>query len=128
LVRAVLLVVLVFVVIGFIVPMVSIQLRLSRNGKIARQLAESLTASFPGIRFYGAASYEKEVIYICVVNRLDEADRQEVERWVREQKAEQNIAPEIWIRFENEDLDKEIVVRISALVGPARRCKKRESS
>jgi hypothetical protein len=104
----------VFVLIGFVVivtfvwPLVSIQLRLSRNGKIAQQLVHSLEARFPGINFRGAANYEREVIYISVADRLDEATRLDVERWLREQKIEQKITPQIWLRFEGEDVYKQL--------------------
>jgi hypothetical protein len=50
-----------------------IQLRLSRNGKIANQLVEGLEAQFPESGFDGVASYEREIVYIHVHNRLDES-------------------------------------------------------
>jgi hypothetical protein len=96
--------------IAFIGPLVSIQLRLARNGKIAHQLVQSLETRFPGIRVRGAASYEREVIYLSVGNHLDEAARTEVERWLREQKTEQTIAPQIWLRFEDDAFDQEIII------------------
>jgi hypothetical protein len=91
------------VVLGIVVflvwPLVSIQLRLSRNGAIARQLVQSLQARFPGISFGGAASYESEVIYIHVADRVDEPTRRDIEQWLRGQKTEQKILPEVWLRF-----------------------------
>ncbi|CEF49246.1 unnamed protein product [uncultured bacterium] len=106
-----LLVLVAVVVTGVTWPIVAGQLRLSRNGKIAHQLEELLEARFPGIGFRGAASYEREVIYISVVNRLADADREGVERWLRVQQIEQQIAPDIWLRFESDDPDKEVIIR-----------------
>ena len=83
----------ILVIVSVIWPFVSIQLRLSRNGKIAHQLVESLEARFPGSQFGGAASYESEIIYITALNRFDEAERQDVETWLRKQQIEQKIAP-----------------------------------
>jgi hypothetical protein len=103
-------VVVVALLIGFVWPLVSIQLRLPRNGAIAHQLVDSLHVRYPGTGFRGVASYESEVVYIRVVGRLDEAKRQDVERWLRRQKAERQIAPVISLRFEN-DFEKEIVIR-----------------
>jgi hypothetical protein len=111
LLRFVLLAPLVFVILGVTWHLADIQLRISRNGKVAQQLVESLEARFPGIRFRGAVSYEREVIYISVVNRLDEADREEVERWLREQQIEHRITPQIWLRLESGDPDKVVVIR-----------------
>jgi hypothetical protein len=107
------------VVIGVGWPLASIQLRLSRNGKIAHQLVESLEAKFQGKNFRGAASYEREVIYIRVGNGLDDADREDVERWLRVQQIEQQIAPEIRLRFEKDDPDKEVIIRPLFLSGRA---------
>src|SRR6516165_9359446 len=73
----------------------TISLRLSRNGAIASQLLESLNQRFPGAVFRGGPSYEREVIYITVQRGLDRALWQEVEQFVRAQKAEKGIAPEI---------------------------------
>jgi hypothetical protein len=104
--RFLLMVLVVLVVVVFLVwPIVSIQLRLSRNGAIAHRLVESLHARFPGITFQGAASYEREIIYITVVNHVDEASRRDVEQWLREEKNEQKIVPEIWLRFSDDSVD-----------------------
>lgn len=84
---------------GLVWPLVSIQLRLSRNGAIAARLVESLRTRFPGADFRGTASYEQEVIYVSVVGDLDPASRPDVGQWLRRLKAEQGIAPEIWLRF-----------------------------
>lgn len=89
----------------FVWQIVSIQLRLSRNGAIAQRLVESLHARFPGVAFRGGASYESEVIYITVVELVDEATRGDVERWLRGQKIEQKIVPEIWLRFSDDTVD-----------------------
>lgn len=86
-----------FVGIGW--PLISIQLRLWRNGAIAAQLVESLRARFPGAEFRGTASYEREVVYIHVVGGLDPDSRPEVEQWLRRLKSEQQIAPAIWLMF-----------------------------
>ena len=83
----------IFVVLGFAWPLVNIQLRLWRNGKIAQGLAQSLEARYPGIGFRGAASYKDEVVYVVVVNRLNPEDLDEVETWLRKAKREQKIAP-----------------------------------
>lgn len=80
-------------------PLISIQLRLWRNGAIAAQLVESVRVRFPGAEFHGAASYEREVVYISVVGELDPESRLDVEEWLRRLKAEQRIAPAIWLRF-----------------------------
>lgn len=89
----------------FVWQIVSIQLRLSRNGAIAHRLVESLHARFPGVAFRGGASYESEVIYITVSDRVDEATREDVERWLRGQKIEQKIVPTIWLRFSDDAVD-----------------------
>jgi hypothetical protein len=109
---ALLLALVAFVVIrGFVWPLVSIQFRLARNGKVAQQLVESLEARFPGAQFGGVASYEQEVIYILVRSRLGEGDRREVAKWLRQQKAEQKIAPRIELRFRDEGAGEDLVIR-----------------
>jgi hypothetical protein len=80
-------------------PVATIQLRLSRNGAIARQLAEALHTRFPGADFRGVASYEREVIFISVLNRVDESVRRDVEEYLRAEKTERRIELEIWLRF-----------------------------
>jgi hypothetical protein len=80
-------------------PLISIQLRLWRNGAIAAQLVESLRVRFPGAEFRGIASYEREVIYIQVLGGLRMESRSEVEQLLRGFKSEQRIAPEIWLEF-----------------------------
>jgi hypothetical protein len=80
-------------------PLVTIQLRLSRNGAAARRLVESLHSRFPNVDFRGAASYEREVIYLTVFDHVDETIRREVEQWLRQEKIEQQIMPEIHLRF-----------------------------
>src|SRR5262249_36329362 len=92
-------------------PLVSIQLRLSRNGAISRQLVQSLQAQFPGVSFSGAASYEREVIYILVAGQIDEPTRRDVEQWLRGCKTEQRILPEIWLRFDD-DCDDSSTIKI----------------
>ena len=84
---------------------VSIQLRLSRNGAVAQRLVESLRARFPGVNFRGAASYEREVIYISVVDHVEEAIRSEVEQVLHQEKAEHCLEPEIRLRFVGDGLD-----------------------
>lgn len=86
-------------------PLVSIQLRLSRNGALARSLVESLNDRFPEAVFRGGASYEREVIYITALGRLEDSRRREVEQWLRDKKAEQRILPEIYLDFSNEGFD-----------------------
>jgi hypothetical protein len=61
-----------------------------------------LEARFPGISFQVAPSYEREVIGVSVEDSLDMQSRHAVEHWLREQKMEQQIAPEIWLRFSDE--------------------------
>ncbi len=80
-------------------PIVSIPLRLSRNGAIAADLVATLHADYPGVRFRGSASYEQEVIYISVVEGSDKIDRKDLERWLREKRIDDNIAPAIYLTF-----------------------------
>jgi hypothetical protein len=86
-------------------PAVSSQFRLSRNGASARQLVESLHASFPAVNFRGAASYEREVIYISVLERVDAPVRAEIEQWLRQEKQKRKIGLEIRLQFAGDDLD-----------------------
>jgi hypothetical protein len=102
---------LIFVIWGFIWPFVDIQLRLSRNGKIVGQVVEALKARFPEMNLRGTASYRSEDIYITIFNRLDEAERKEVERWLREHKVEQGIAPQMWLRFNDDDWENRILIK-----------------
>jgi hypothetical protein len=90
-------------------PFVMIQLRLSRNGAIARQLAEALHTQFPEVEFRGVAAYNREVVYITVVGDLDEARRRDVEQCLRRLKAEQNIAPTVELRFSHRADDEDII-------------------
>lgn len=96
-------------VIGFIWQYLSIQHRLSRNSEVTQQLVQSLKARFPESEFRGAASYEREIIYITVMNRLSEDERQDVERWLQKQKIQQKIKPQVRLRIAN-DLDKEYII------------------
>jgi hypothetical protein len=89
--------------------LVTIQIRLSRNVPIARGLAASLQAQFPGITARGAASYESERIYITVVSGLDPRSRHEVEQWLCRQKEEQKIAPAIWLRFGDDAQENDVI-------------------
>src|SRR5262245_45017797 len=90
-------------------PFMTIQLRLSRNGAIARQLVESLHTKFPGAEFRGVAAYNREVVYITVVSGPGEGRRRDVEQWLRRLKAELNIAPGIELRFPQEVDDKDTI-------------------
>jgi|SRR5579884_1154999 len=103
--------VLILLIISLIWQYVEIDHRLSRNGKIARQLVEALEIRFPGSEFGGAASYEREIIYIHVRNHLDESKRQDVETWLRKQKNEQKIEPQIWLRFDQDTGDNDIIIK-----------------
>ena len=84
---------------AFVLPLASIQLRLSRNGALAARLVESLQTQFPGAEFRGGASYEREVVYIQVAGKLAPERRSDIEQWLRRLKAEQGIAPAIWLTF-----------------------------
>ncbi len=86
-------------------PVVDIELRLWRNGAIADRLAASLHSRFPAVGFRGAASYKDEVVYIVVFDHVDGPTRGEIERWLRAEKAERKIAPEIRLRFAGDSLD-----------------------
>jgi len=92
-------------------PFVRIQYRLSRNGAITRQLAEALHSRWPSVDIRGAASYEREIIYITAFDQLDEATRHDMEQWLREQKTERRIEPEIQLRFMG-NTEQEITIRI----------------
>src|SRR5262245_35172979 len=108
-IRAVLVVTIVFAILGAIAsPFIIIQLRLVRNGAVATQLVNSLRAEFPTANVRGNVAYDREVVYITVVG-LDEAGRRDVERRLREFKAERRIAPLILLRFsDNTAQEKEI--------------------
>ena len=80
-------------------PIVSVPLRLSRNGAIAAGLVAALHADYPGVRFRGSASYEQEVIYISVVEGSDKIDRKDLERWLREKRIDERIEPVLWLTF-----------------------------
>jgi hypothetical protein len=94
---------------GFVVPLLDIHFRLSRNEPIANKLVEMLGARYPGTTFRGGASYMRDEIAIWVVGRLDDLSRKDVEEWLREQKIEQNIKAEIWFR---PDLDSEEQIKM----------------
>lgn len=91
-----------------IVPFVSIQLRLRRNWPIATQLANSLQGRYPKVEFRGAASYKEEVIYVGVFGRLDDAAKQDIEKWLHLQKRELQITPKLLLRYHDESIDQEI--------------------
>jgi hypothetical protein len=102
--------VVVFVVIGLAWPVADIELRLWRNGKVAQALAGALEVQFPGGGFQGAASYKDERVYIVVANRLDQAVRDDVEIWLRKEKGELHIAPQVRLRFVGDELGKEVTI------------------
>lgn len=79
--------------------LLQIQLRLSRNGAIARQLASSLREKYAGVEFRGNASYEREVVYLTVGEGFDQARLEELERWLRNQKTERGIGAAIWLQL-----------------------------
>src|SRR5688572_22084733 len=70
----------------FAIQIIGIQLRLWRNGDIGEQLVNSLQEKYPKATFRSAASYEKEVIYIFIRGGIDEKERPNIARWLREQK------------------------------------------
>lgn len=84
-----------------VIPIGEVYSRLSRNGATARQLAEGLKARFAGVEVQGRPSYESEVVYITIQSDLAMERRREVEQWLREQKTNHHIAPEIWLRFDD---------------------------
>jgi hypothetical protein len=100
----------VFIVIGFAWTVGDIELRLWRNGKVAQALAQSLEVRFPGGGFRGAASYKDERVYIVVANRFDQTVRDDVETWLRKEKGEHKIAPQIRLRFAGDDLGKDVII------------------
>ena len=89
---------------GFIWPVISIQLRLKRNGAIARQLKDALHAQFPAVNFRGTANYESEVVYIMVDEQVEETIRSKIEEWLRKEKTKQAIKPLIELRFDGDKL------------------------
>ncbi len=99
------------VIIGVIWQFTEIQLRLTRNGKIAHHLVDALESRFPRSEFGGAASYESEIIYIHVRNHVTEAKRQDIEGWLREQKIEQRIAPRNCLRFLEDKEENDIMIK-----------------
>jgi hypothetical protein len=94
----------------FAVQIVQIQLRLSRNGAIGRELVESLQVRFPVAKFRSAASYEREAIYITVIDGIDDANKPEVERRLRAEKNERKLPQEIWLDFLPNDDPKRIKI------------------
>jgi hypothetical protein len=90
----------IFALIGAVAwPLISIQFRLWRNGAVATKLVTSLQARFPEGEFRGAASYQREVVYIRVLGGVRPECRPDVEQWLRRLKVEQEIAPSIWLLF-----------------------------
>ena len=89
---------------GFIWPVIGIQLRLKRNGAIARQLKDALHAQFPTVNFRGAANYESEVVYIMVDEQVEETIRSKIEEWLRNEKTKRAIKPVIELRFDGDKL------------------------
>ena len=73
------------------VPLVTIQLRLSRNQPVAQSLAEDLSVRYPAYRFTGSASYEQDVIYIQAHGVADKAARTEIHDWLAAEKARRHI-------------------------------------
>ncbi len=98
------------VIVGLAWPVVDIELRLWRNGRIAQELIQALEVRFPGVGFRGAASYKDEVVYIMVVSHLDQSYRAQVEAWLRTAKGERSIAPQIRLRFVEDGLERDVVV------------------
>jgi hypothetical protein len=96
----------VFGVIGW--PLIEIQFRLWRNGAIGTELVESLHERFPGAKFRATASYQREVVYIRVLGGLHPESRPDVEKMLLKLKAEESIAPSIWLlwpEFTGEEKD-----------------------
>jgi hypothetical protein len=96
---AILVVVAVLVVVWPVWTIVSIELRLWLNGKIAHELVQELGVQYPGVDFRGGASYKDERVVIVVFSRLDQADQDKVESWLRAVKRDRKIAPQIRLRF-----------------------------
>jgi hypothetical protein len=99
----------VLLVLAFGMPMYNIcslaivQLRHSKNGAIANQLVESLSQRFPRTTLRGLAKRGRDVVFITVVWSFDAANQRDIEEWLRAQKAERGIAPEIWLSFWHDD-------------------------
>ena len=100
----------ILVIVSLIWQILGGPLRVDRNARLAHQLVESLENRFPGAEFGGAASYDGEVIYLTVINRLDAPERVEVETWLRNQKIEQKIAPRISLRFLVDKEENDIII------------------
>jgi hypothetical protein len=92
-------------ILGFVWPVVGIWLRLHRNQPIAQRLVRSLQDRFPGMSVGGGASYREELVSLVVRDHLDEKGRNSVENWLRAKKAEQKIAPQIRLRFLEDDVE-----------------------
>lgn len=96
---------------GFVLPVINIQLRLWRNGAIAAQIVESLRTRFPGANFGGSANYQSEEISIWVKEGMDPERFPEVVQWLRKLKAEQKIAPTIHLgSYKDPTREKETVI------------------
>lgn len=104
------LLILLFIPACFTLMFVDIQYRLWRNGEISRQLAEELREKYPNVTFGNAASYEKERIYITVVDQIDDTTKLEVERWLHAQKSERKLSLEIWLIFFTDRDEKRIKI------------------
>jgi hypothetical protein len=61
------------------------------------------------VTFRGAASYKEEVIYISVIDHVEEAIRRNVEERLRREREELGIGPEIRLRFIGDDLPDVII-------------------
>lgn len=94
------------VIFGFIWPLAQIQFRLRRNGAYAAQIVESLKTRFPEAKIRGVPLYDIEVIVIFADDLAPER-RPEVEQCLRTFKADHKIAPIIRLRFFAEDGDHE---------------------
>jgi len=87
------------IAVAFVWPFVRIEWRLAWNQPAARAMAEALTLRHPGLQFTGAASYERDIIYIRVNGQADEATLTDVRDWLATERDRRGLAVRIELRL-----------------------------
>jgi hypothetical protein len=77
----------------------TIALRRHRNQPAAKAIAESLASRYPNYRITGTASYEREVIYISVWGRPENATQLEIRDWLADEKHRRQLRARVSLIF-----------------------------
>src|SRR5689334_7705484 len=97
-----------FIVLGFVVPIVSIEVNLHLNRQDRQALLEEFRTRHPEIRFTGSESYERRQVYIRAYGVTDQAKQSQIREELMAFKTERKVGAAIRLTFWGNDLPDEL--------------------